>query len=49
MQVSYEEDLANHFGLLQRAGIGNDAGLSVWTEGNAGQPTQRVPGSTPFP
>ena len=35
--MSYEEELANHFGLQRRAGIGNDASLSVRAEGNAGQ------------
>jgi hypothetical protein len=38
MQVSYGEDLASHFGLQRRAGIGNGVCLSVRGEGNAGQP-----------
>lgn len=37
MKVSYEEDLANHFGLQRRRGIGNVAALSVRAEGNVGQ------------
>ena len=45
MKESYEEDLANRFGLLRRTGNGNVSGLSVRGEGLAGPPTQRVPGS----
>ena len=38
MQVSYEEDLANHFGLQRRGVSGNRFVLSVRAKGNAGQP-----------
>jgi hypothetical protein len=38
MKASYEEGLANRFGLLRRAGIGNGSCLSVRGEGTAGQP-----------
>ncbi len=37
MQVSYEEDLANHFGLQRRGVAGNRFVLSVRAKGNAGQ------------
>jgi len=37
MKESYEEDLANRFGLQRRAGNGNVSGLSVRVEGYAGQ------------
>ncbi len=37
MKVSYEESLANHFGLQRRCDGGNDVVLSVRAEGNAGQ------------
>jgi len=38
MQVSYEESLANDFGLQRRGGSGNRSVLSVRAKGNAGQP-----------
>ena len=38
MQVSYEEDLANRFGLQRRGVSGNWFVLSVRVKGNAGQP-----------
>lgn len=38
MKESYEEDLANHFGLQRRGGCGNVSVLSVRAKGNAGQP-----------
>ncbi len=37
MKVSYEEDLANHFGLRRRCDEGNDIVLSVRIGGNAGR------------
>ena len=37
MKESYEEDLANHFGLEPYAGDGNIAGVAS-ARGNAGQP-----------
>jgi hypothetical protein len=38
MQVSYEESLANSFGLQRRGGSGDRSVLSVRAKGNAGQP-----------
>ncbi|MCF7956305.1 MAG: hypothetical protein K9M75_10920, partial [Phycisphaerae bacterium] len=38
MKVSYEENLANYFGLQRRGGCGNAAVLSDRGKGNAGQP-----------
>ena len=38
MEDSYEEDLANHFGLQRRGVPGNRFVLSVRAKGNAGQP-----------
>ena len=38
MKVSYEEELAIHFGLQRRGGSGNGIVLSVRAKGNAGQP-----------
>lgn len=38
MQVSYEEELAAHFGLQRRGDFGNGIVLSVRGKGNAGQP-----------
>jgi hypothetical protein len=38
MKESYEEDLANHFGLQRRGGCGNNVVLSVRAEGQAGKP-----------
>lgn len=38
MKVSYEESLANTFGLLRRCDCDNNVVLSVRIEGNAGQP-----------
>ncbi len=38
MKVSYEEGLANYFGLQRRGDCGNNVVLSVRVEGNAGQP-----------
>ena len=38
MKVSYEEGLANYFGLPRRGDSGNNVVLSVRMEGNAGQP-----------
>ena len=35
--MSYEEDVAIHFGLQRRAFVGNGESLSVRAEGNAGQ------------
>jgi len=37
MKVSYEEGLANHFGLQRRGGSGDRSVLSVRVKGNAGQ------------
>ena len=37
MKVSYEEDLANHFGLSRRCKEGNDLVLSVRIRGGVGQ------------
>ena len=37
MKVSYEEDLANHFGLCRRCEEGNDLVLSVRAGGSVGQ------------
>ena len=37
MKESYEEDLANRFGLQRRGDCGNNVVLSVRTEGQAGQ------------
>ena len=37
MKVSYEEDLANRFGLQRRGVLGNRFVLSVRAKGNAGQ------------
>ena len=37
MEVSYEEDLANRFGLQRRGVLGNRLVLSVRAKGNAGQ------------
>jgi hypothetical protein len=37
MKVSYEEDLANRFGLQRRGDSGNGIVLSVRAKGNAGQ------------
>ena len=37
MKVSYEEDLANRFGLDRRGEVGNRPVLSVRGKGNAGQ------------
>ena len=45
MKESYEEELANHFGLQRRGDCGNNVVLSVRAEGHAGQLTRRVPGS----
>ncbi len=39
MKVSYEEELATHFGLARRPARGNGCRLSVRTEGSAGQPS----------
>jgi len=36
MKVSYEESLANYFGLQRRGGSGNRSVLSVRAKGNAG-------------
>lgn len=44
MKESYREDLANHFGLEPYA-VGGDIGGVASGRGNAGQLTQRVPGS----
>ena len=44
MKESYREDLASYSGLEPYAGDGNVAGVAS-ARGNAGQPTQRVPGS----
>ena len=46
MKVSYEEDLANRFGLQGRGVSGNRFVLSVRLKGNAGQRTDaiRAPG-----
>ena len=38
MKVSYEENLADRFGLQRRGDSGNGIVLSVRTKGNAGQP-----------
>ena len=38
MKVSYEESLANSFGLQRRGGSGNRSVLSVRAKGNVGQP-----------
>lgn len=38
MKESYEEGLADHFGLQRRGGCGNVSVLSVRAKGNAGQP-----------
>jgi len=38
MKVSYEESLANYFGLQRRGGPGDRTVLSVRAKGNAGQP-----------
>jgi hypothetical protein len=38
MKVSYEEGLANNFGLQRRGGPGDRTVLSVRAKGNAGQP-----------
>jgi len=38
MKVSYEESLANYFGLQRRGGSGDRSVLSVRAKGNAGQP-----------
>ena len=38
MKVSYEEGLANHFGLQRRGESGDRSVLSVRAKGNAGQP-----------
>lgn len=37
MKVSYEEDLANHFGLRRRCDEGNDVVLNVRAGGSVGQ------------
>lgn len=37
MKESYEEDVANHFGLQRRGDCGNNVVLSVRAEGQAGQ------------
>jgi hypothetical protein len=37
MKVSYEEGLANYFGLQRRGGTGDRSVLSVRAKGNAGQ------------
>ena len=37
MKESYEEELANHFGLQRRGDCGNNVVLSVRAEGHAGQ------------
>jgi hypothetical protein len=37
MKVSYEEDLANHFGLRRRCDCGNNVVLSVRAGGSVGQ------------
>jgi hypothetical protein len=37
MKVSYEEELAIHFGLQRRGDSGNGIVLSVRAKGNAGQ------------
>jgi hypothetical protein len=37
MKESYEEDLANYFGLQRRGDCGNNVVLSVCVEGLAGQ------------
>ncbi|MFO0180302.1 MAG: hypothetical protein ACK517_00835, partial [bacterium] len=37
MRVSYEEGLANYFGLQRRGGTGDRSVLSVRAKGNAGQ------------
>ncbi len=37
MKESYEEELANHFGLQRRGDCGNNVVLSVRAEGQAGQ------------
>lgn len=42
MKVSYEEDLANHFGLPRRGGCGNATVLSVRAKGSIGQPLSSV-------
>jgi hypothetical protein len=38
MKVSYEEDLANRFGLQRRGVLGNRSGLNVRPKGDADQP-----------
>ena len=38
MKESYEENLANYFGLQRRGDCGNKVVLSVRSEGQAGQP-----------
>ena len=45
MQVSYEEELAAHFGLQRRGDFGNGIVLSVRGKGNAGQPLSSAPSS----
>ena len=43
MRVSYEEDLANYFGLQRRGDSGTGIVLSVRAKGNAGQPQSSRP------
>ena len=43
MKVSYEENLANYFGLQGRGGLHTEIVLSVRAKGNAGQPLSSRP------
>ena len=45
MKVSYEESIANYFGLQRRGGPGDRTVLSVRAKGNAGQPLSSRPKS----
>ncbi len=45
MKVSYEESVANYFGLQRRGGPGDRSVLSVRAKGNAGQPLSSRPKS----